>query len=429
VRSYGGGDGDIYSVPGAGGRLRALTGGDADDASPAWSPSGRRIAFTRLAEPPRRRRAPRPVRELWVMDGFGGSERRIKKLPADVSAPAWSPDGRRIAFVMRQGRRPALFTIRSNGRGLRRIAASARGARSLDWQPRGEDPVVAAAGDIACDPGAGRFEVGLGTVDACHMLQTSDLLMKMDLSAIAVLGDLQYEDSTYDKILRSFHPTWGRLKNLMKPTVGNHEYRVPGAAGYFDYFNGPGVFDGPAGPRDKGYYSYDLGDWHVVVLNSQCSHPTSDNPYKNDCAIGSPQERWLRADLAANDERCTLAYWHHPLVSSGLVGYNGAVQPLYQALYDNGADVLLTGHDHGYERFAPMGANLARDAARGVRQFVVGSGGKNHEDQEGVQPNSEVRENNTFGVLKLSLRRSGYLWEFMPETGAPFKDAGANACH
>jgi hypothetical protein len=215
----------------------------------------------------------------------------------------------------------------------------------------------------------------------------------------------------------------------MAPAVGNHEYRVPGAAGYFDYFNGVGVHDGPAGPRDKGYYSYDLGRWHVVVLNSQCSHTSDPNPYSNDCAAGSPQEQWLRADLAANPARCTLAYWHHPLVSSGLPVFNSAVQPLYQALVDGGVDLLLTGHDHGYERFAPMDANGTRDTARGVRQFVVGTGGKNLEQRQFVAPNSEIRENSTFGVLKLTLRPTAYLWEFVPETGAAFTDAGANSCH
>ena len=278
----------------------------------------------------------------------------------------------------RSGRR-GLYTIRSTGHGVRQVASRAADPRAIDWQPRGGDPVIAAAGDIACDPDLTRFATGLGTRDACHMLQTSDLLMKMDLAAVLPLGDLQYEDGTLDKFQRSFDPTWGRLKAQMRPAVGNHEYRTAGAAGYFDYFNGPGVFDGPAGPRDKGYYSYDLGAWHVVTLNSQCSHPPADNPYENDCAAGSPQEQWLRADLAAHPARCTLAVWHHPWFSSGLEGRNDAVQPLFQALYDNDVDVLLTGHDHGYERFAPMDAAANRDGARGVRQFVVGTGGKNKE--------------------------------------------------
>jgi hypothetical protein len=288
--------------------------------------------------------------------------------------------------------------------------------------------VIAAAGDIACDPGLTRYGTGLGTRDACHMLQTSDLMMKMDLSAILPLGDLQYEDGTLDKFQRSFDPTWGRLKAQIRPAVGNHEYRTAGAAGYFDYFNGPGVADGPAGPRDKGYYSYDLGAWHVVTLNSQCSHTPADNPYKDDCAAGSPQEQWLRADLAAHPARCTLAVWHHPWFSSGLQGVNDKVRPLLQALYDNGVEVLLTGHDHGYERFAPMDPFFNRDGERGVRQFVVGSGGKNKEPDLFPQPNSEVRENSSFGVLTMNLRPSAYTWEFVRD-GGTFTDSGANACH
>ena len=437
VRHSSAGDGDVYAIDRSrpARKLRTLTRGPADDRSPTWSPSGRRIAFTRLAAKParsskgRRRRPAARRRELWVMRENGTRERRLARLPDEVSAPTWSPDGRRLAFAMGRDGRRGLFVIRTSGRGLRRIAGSGADARSIDWQPRGGDPLVAAAGDIACDPGSERFATGLGTSDACHMLQTSDLLMKMDLSAVLPLGDLQYEDGTLDKFQRSFAPTWGRLKPLMRPTVGNHEYRDPGAAGYFDYFNGPGAAAGPAGPRDKGYYSYELGNWHVVTLNSQCSHPTADNPYSADCRAGSTQEQWLRADLAAHPSRCTLATWHHPWFSSGVAGVNGAVQPLVRALHEGGADVLLTGHDHGYERFAPIDGDANRDGERGVRQFVAGTGGKSHGELDAPQPHSEVREKSTFGVLALTLRPRGYLWEYVPETGAGFTDAGANACH
>jgi hypothetical protein len=165
-----------------------------------------------------------------------------------------------------------------------------------------------------------------------------------------------------------------------------------------------------------------------VTLNSQCSHPPADNPYKQDCAAGSPQEQWLRADLAAHPSRCTLAVWHHPWFSAGLAGVNDRVQPLFQALYDNGVELLLTGHDHGYERFAPMDGGYNRDPALGVRQFVIGTGGKNEEMRRYPQPNSEVRAEGGFGVLELTLRPNAYKWEFMGDGGS-FADSGANACH
>ncbi len=362
------------------------------------------------------------------MRADGSHARRLKKLRASVSTPAFAPDGRSLAFAMGRNGRRGLYTVRTNGRRLRQVASRAADPRAIDWQARGRDPVIGAAGDIACDPDLTRFGTGLGTSDACHMLQTSDLLMKLDLAAVLPLGDLQYEDGTLDKFQRSFDPTWGRLKAQMRPVVGNHEYRTPGAAGYFDYFNGPGVADGPAGPRDTGYYSYDLGPWHVVTLNSQCAHAAADNPNRNDCDAGSAQEQWLRADLAAHPARCTLAAWHHPWFSSGLEGRNDRIQPLINALYDNGVDVLLTGHDHGYERFAPMDPAANRDGARGLRQFVVGTGGKNKEPDLFPQPNSEIRENTSFGVLKLTLRPGAYVWEFMRDGGS-FRDEGANACH
>jgi len=207
----------------------------------------------------------------------------------------------------------------------------------------------------------------------------------------------------------------------MRPVVGNHEYRDPGAAGYFDYFNGPGVADGPAGPRDKGYYSYDLGAWHVVVLNSNCNFVG--------CFEDSAQERWLRADLAAHPDRCTLAYWHHPRHSSVQRIENRSVQPLWAALAEAGADLVLTGHVHHYERIAPLNADGAIDRRNGMRSFVVGTGGRNYQRLPVRKAYSEAANTDTFGVLMLELRPDGYGWLFAPEPGDDFTDTGSGPCH
>jgi hypothetical protein len=419
VRSTEHGGGDLRVMPAAGGRPRRLTGGPADDGAPAWSPDGRRLAFTRG----RGRRT-----QVWVINRDGTHLRRVTDAPQGVNSPAWSPDGRWIAFGMGRGGRRALYRVRTDGGGLRRVAPGASDARALDWQAVGLDPVVAAVGDMACDPGSAVYRTGEGTTGRCRQLKVSDVLLGMDLSAMLALGDLQYEDGTLPKFMAAFEPTWGRFKGLMHPVVGNHDARDPGASGYFDYFNGPGVLDGPAGRRGEGWYSFDLGGWHLVALNSQCSHPPGAATL-TDCAAGSPQEQWLRADLAAHPARCTLAFWHHPLTSSGLGGFNTAVQPLWQALYDHGVDVVLTGHDHGYERFAPLDPAGGRDGARGIRQFVVGTGGKSHQPVVEPKAYSEVRDDTSFGVLRLTLRPNGYRWAFVPEELGDFTDAGANDCH
>ena len=269
--------------------------------------------------------------------------------------------------------------------------------------------VVAAAGDIACEPGQPI------TATACHHAAVSDLLVSMGVVGVLPLGDNQYEDGTLAKFQGSYHPTWGRLNDMVHPAVGNHEYLTPGAAGYYAYFGAA------AGAPTQGYYSYDLDRWHVVVLNSNCSDAGGCHP-------GSPQYNWLSADLAAHPYACTLAYWHIPLFSSGgRAAIN--TRNLYQLLYDYNADLILTGHDHIYERFAPQTPTGARDDARGIRQFVVGTGGSNHTQLPSIAANSEVRDNTTFGVLSLTLRKSGYDWRFVPEPGGIFTDAGSGACH
>jgi hypothetical protein len=249
--------------------------------------------------------------------------------------------------------------------------------------------------------------------------------MTMDLSAVLLLGDAQYNDGRA-QAWSVFDSTWGRLKPLLHPVPGNHEYANPDATTYFDYFNGVGNANGPAGLRGWGNYSFDIGSWHVIALNSQCSASPS-NRAGIDCSPGSPQETWLRQDLAAHPNKCTLAFWHHPLRSSGNPGENLAVLPLWQALYEAGAEVVLNGHDHAYERLAPQDPFANRDGVRGIRQFLVGTGGKSLQAQHWTAPWSEVRLS-SFGVLEMTLGDDGYSWEFVNDYGQTL-DSGANSCH
>ncbi|HEY3129931.1 MAG TPA: metallophosphoesterase [Acidobacteriota bacterium] len=276
------------------------------------------------------------------------------------------------------------------------------------------DFVLAAAGDIAC--GSGSFFA------ACRDRETSDLLLQVNPDVVLALGDNQYEFGLYNDFLNFYDKSWGRVKFKTRPTTGNHEYELFSADGYFDYFNGVGNFTGSAGDRDKGYYSFDLGNWHLIALNSNCSRVGG-------CNTGSLQERWLRADLAAHPNSCILAYWHHPRFSSGQHGGSLEYQALWQALYDSRADVVLVGHDHDYERFAAQTPSGALDSQRGIRQFVVGTGGRDLTTFALIVPNSEVRDSRTFGVLKLALHSGSYEWEFIPITGGTFRDSGSGFCH
>jgi hypothetical protein len=274
---------------------------------------------------------------------------------------------------------------------------------------------VGAAGDIACDPFSASFDGGRGSGSNCRQLATSDLLVDGAYAAILVLGDIQYEDGALAKFAVSYEPSWGRVKELTKPVPGNHEYGTDGAAGYFRYFGAA------AGDPAKGYYSFDLAGWHLVALNSNCSEVGG-------CDDGSPQEQWLRADLAANPAACTLAYWHHPRFSSGEHGSSTTYEAFWRALYDAGADVVLAGHDHDYERFAPQAPDGSRDLTRGLREFVVGTGGRGLRRFPSIAPNSEARDDSSLGVLELTLGSRAYSWEFRPAVGTS-RDRGSSRCH
>jgi hypothetical protein len=281
---------------------------------------------------------------------------------------------------------------------------------------RAEDPVVAAAGDIACDPSDPNFNGGNGTASACRQKATSDLLVGAGLSAVLILGDDQYENGSLSKFIASYDPTWGRVKAITHPAPGNHEYLTPAASGYYAYFGSD------AGDPSKGWYAFDLGGWHVVVLNSNCADVGG-------CGALSPQETWLRTDLAAHPGVCTLATWHLPRFSSGTHGDDAAPDAFWRALYDAGADVVLNGHDHDYERFDPQDPDGLADPARGVREFVVGTGGKNQTPFATLRANSAARSTGTFGVLRLTLRPGAYEWQFVPAAGGAYTDSGSATCH
>ncbi len=426
VRVTARGDGDVRLMNSSGSDQVRLTHGPADDQAPAWSPDGRQLAFTRGSP---------AQRDIYIIRANGARLRRLTTLPRGVSSPAWSPDGRSIAFTMGKPGRRALYVVPSGGAGgaggagggkARRVSPMTADAASVDWQPAGHDPVIAAAGDIACDPADHGFNNGLGRPSECHQRQTSDLLLGMDLDAVLALGDTQYERGQ-SGAYPAFEASWGRVRSLIHPAVGNHESREPGATGYYDYFNGVGNDTGVAGPRNQGWYSWDLGTWHMVALNSQCSFPTAA-PTLTDCLPGSPQEQWLRADLAAHPSRCTLVYFHHPLTSSGVPQFNVAVQPFWRDMQAAKVDVVLAGHDHAYERFAPLNADGQVDPAQGIRQFVVGTGGKNFTLFDDHKPGSELRQSSVFGVLQMTLGRGSYQWKFVPEAHGRFSDQGDDRC-
>jgi acid phosphatase type 7 len=273
----------------------------------------------------------------------------------------------------------------------------------------------------AANPSGDAVLVGAGDIASCDDLAgaeaTAKLIDKIPGTVFAV-GDLAYPDGSDEQFANCYGPTWGRFRERTRPSPGNHEYHKSGASGYARYFREA------AGDPSKGYYSYELGGWHIVVLNSECAEVGG-------CEAASPQGKWLKQDLEQHARTCTLAYFHKPLFSSGAKhGNDPEMKPIWEVLYHAGADVVINGHDHDYERFAAQDPEGHADAYRGIREFVVGSGGKNsHRAMSAAQPNSEVRNADTFGVLKLTLHARGYEWEFVPEAGKSFTDTGSGICH
>lgn len=265
--------------------------------------------------------------------------------------------------------------------------------------------------------------VGAGDIAGCADLSgaeaTAKLLDKIPGTVFAA-GDLAYQRGTYEEFQKCYGPTWGRFKARTRPASGNHEYGSPGN-GYFRYWGKQ------AGEPEKGYYSYDLGSWHIVVLNTNCGVKGLGG-----CGPGSPEETWLKEDLAAHANACILAYGHHALFSSGLLTKHAEhpeLRAFWQDLYDAHADLILAGHEHSYERFAPQNPEGNPDPDHGIREIVVGTGGRSHTPLGFAKPNSEVRDDRTYGVLKLTLSPGEYRWEFIPVADSKFRDAGAGSCH
>jgi len=256
--------------------------------------------------------------------------------------------------------------------------------------------------------------VGAGDIADCGSTgdEATAALLDSIPGTVFTAGDNAYPDGSITDFA-CYDSSWGRHKARTRPSPGNHDYNTSGAAGYYAYFGSA------AGPAGQGYYSYDLGAWHIVSLNSEV-----------DVSTGSPQETWLRADLAASSKQCTLAYWHKPRFSSATRhGSDSTMQALWQALYDFHAEIVVVGHDHNYERFAPQTPAGVADPTTGIREFVAGTGGKGIEPGSNLIPNSEAFNDTTFGVLKLTLGAGTYAWQFIPIAGQTFTDSGSGTCH
>jgi len=331
-------------------------------------------------------------------------------------------------------RMPTLALAVNLGPGKHRISAdrvlkgrhSIRSRTSKITVRRSTGTLIAAAGDIACDPESAKFNRGRGTAAECHMAATARLITGMRPKLVLPLGDLQYDCGSADAYMRSYRLSWGKFRLISRPVAGNHEYGTEGTppsascaaaapgAGYYSYF---GALAGGPG----GYYSYDVGGWHVIALNSECG-------FVGGCGTGSPQESWLRADLAAHVNQCTLAYWHRPRWSgTGAGAGDASFDAFWKDLAGAGTELVLNGHRHLYLRLAPLGPTGAPDAA-GIRQLVVGTGGVNLFGQ-GYSSDVATHNQAEYGALALTLRTGSYEWQFVPEAGGVYTDYGTASCH
>ena len=264
------------------------------------------------------------------------------------------------------------------------------------------EPVLVGAGDIAdCDSRGDEA--------------TAALLDDID-GTVFTAGDNVYESATEAAFRDCYEPSWGRHLARTRPAAGNHDWASGTIRAYLDYFGARA-----AGPEGETWYAYELGAWRIIVLDSDCGAVGGCDP-------DSAQGRWLAETLSGSDARCTLAVWHHPRFSSGYHGNDAGVAPFWKALYEAGADVIINGHDHDYERFAPQDPSGTEDRARGLREFVVGTGGRALRRFYDIQPNSELRASLDHGVLALTLHEGSYSWQFHAAT-TDFSDRGTARCH
>jgi hypothetical protein len=318
--------------------------------------------------------------------------------PASSASFVWSSSNSSVAAVSQTG-------------WVTGVAAGSAEIRATTGGKTGRSQITVTA--LPPPPPTGVTLVGAGDIADCNVSEdeaTAQLLDGIE-GTVFLLGDNAYENGSTADYTNCFEPTWGRHKSRTRPVPGNHEYQTSGASGYFGYF-------GTAAAGPDGYYSYDLGEWHIVVLNSNIARDAA-----------SPQIAWLRQDLAASTRTCTLAYWHHPRFSSGYHGNNTSVQPFWEELYAAGAELVLVGHDHNYERFAPQTPSGVADPVNGIRQFVVGTGGRALRGLGSTKANSELFRSDTHGVLKLTLGSGSYAWTFVPIAGQTFTDSGTGSCH
>ena len=344
----------------------------------------------------------------WLRVGFAelvlrGDDRLVLTGDAGdrlvLAGPHWN--GRRFHARALRGNCVA-FDARFRDPGSRfRLSDVQSGARTLD-----ETPVtVAGAGDVC------------SKTTPANCMKTSDLIVGINPTLALAIGDNVYDSGTLDEYMTYYEPSWGRFKALTAPVPGNHEYLTPGASGYFDYFNGVGVQVGPAGDRSEGWYSVDVGDWHFIAINS-----------KKGNTVSTAQLAWLDADLHANTKPCTAAYFHHPFISRGKYNGYATLKPVFDRLYAARADLALVGHDHNYQRWAPMDGNqTAQDD--GVREVVVGTGGGELTSVSRTHPLLEAKRGDTFGVLRLDLTSTGYDATFVPIAGKTWTDSFSGSCH